>query len=247
MKIKSILKFIIASSIIICIYVCFILNIEHFTISYNSKKSKYENAYYKSDYNTSILTKLAYSNYYTEPTQSNMEVIKYNNIIRQILKKYSYIEDNQINEHMEKIKLKERVRIINNDLMYIREPDYELIFTLDVNNIEYSSLDMSEIENGSMDERNSASIGNREANKITNEKREEIYKEVRTQLQELGITEKFNFEPETIYIKEFSNDIEEMQLYAIEDSKNHIKIEIETSTYEIKKLQIGFENYKTSA
>lgn len=246
MKIKSILKFIIASSIIICIYVCFILNIEHFTLSYNSKKSKYENAYYKSDYNTSILTKLAYDNF-TQPTQSNMEVIKYNKIIRQILKKYSYVEDNQINEYMEKIKSKERVKIINNELMYIRDSGYELIFTLDVNNIEYSSLDMNEIENGSMDENNSASIGNREANKITNEKREEIYKEVKTQLQELGITEKFNFEPETIYIKEFSNDIEEIQLYAIEDSKNHIKIEIETSTYEIKKLQIGFENYKTSA
>lgn len=247
MKVKSILKFIITSSIIICIYVSFIFNIEHFTLSYNSKTAKYENTYYKSDYDTSILTKLGYVDYYTKPTQSNMEVIKYNNIIRKILKKYSYVEDNQINEHMEKIKAKERVRIINNELMYIRDIGYELIFTLDVNNIEYSSLEISGIENSSIDNNNSASIGNREANKITNEKREEIYKEVRIQLEELGIIEKFGFEPETIYIKEFSSDIEEIQLYVIEDSKNHIKVEIETSTYEIKKLQIGFENYKTSA
>lgn len=34
-------------------------------------------------------------------------------------------------------------------------------------------------------------------------------------------------------------------IYVIEDSKNHIKVEIELPTYEIKELQIGFEDYRT--
>lgn len=255
MKFKSILKFIIISIVIICLYISFSLNIENFTISYNNKKQEHKNTYYKSDNDSDILSKIGYaiSDYYSKPTQSNIDVIKHSKIIRKIIKKYSGIEDDEINEYINEMKETERIRLINDELLYIDEYGYELIFTLDVNNIEYRAFEKG----------NNASIGTIydadiyiEAEKSRNVNKNEIYEKAREQLEELGIVEKFGFEPETLYVKYFYAKREDQEkygenqeqyegVYVIEDNKNHIRVDIELPTYEIKVLQIGFEDYRT--
>ena len=78
MKFKSILKFMLIGSSIICLYISFILNIEHFTISYNNKKQEHKNTYYKSENSSDILSKIGYAidDYFSEPTQSNIDIKK---------------------------------------------------------------------------------------------------------------------------------------------------------------------------
>lgn len=241
MKFKSILKFVGISTVIICLYVSFILNIEHFTISYNNKKQEYKNTYYKRDNSSDILSKIGYAinDYYSDVAQSNIDVIKSDKIIRNIIN----VEDNKFNKYISRMQKMERIRLLNDELIYMQEDTYELAFTLDTKNIAYRVYET----------KNSASLYNAElyieAEKTRNENKDEIYKNVTTQLQELGIVEKFGFEPETLYIKYFYAK-EEMRekyegIYVIEDSKNHIKVEIELPTYEIKELQIGFEDYRT--
>lgn len=254
MKFKSILKFIIISIVIICLYISFSLNIESFTISYNNKKQEHKNTYYKSDNDSDILSKIGYaiSDYYSKPTESNIDVIKYSKIIRKIIKKYSGIEDNKINEYIKEMQEIERIRLINDELLYIDEYGYELIFTLDVNNIEYRASEIG----------NNATIYDAdiyiEAEKSRNVNKNEIYEKAREQLEELGIIEKFGFEPETLYVKYFYAKREDQEkygenqeqyegVYVIEDNKNHIRVDIELPTYEIKYLQINFEDYKTRA
>ena len=132
-------------------------------------------------------------------------------------------------------------------LLYIAEDEYQLIFTLDVNNIEYRALDIVYDTNINIAGDASKSTN---ANKTIDENKSKIYEKVRIQLQELGIIEKFGFEPETLYVQYFYSK-EELQnlnegIYVIEDNKNHIKVEIEVPSYKIKNLQVGFEDYLTT-
>ncbi len=244
MKLKSIFKFIAIGIVIICLYISFILNIENFTISYNNKKQEYKNTYYKSDNSSDILSKIGYAidECYSELTESNIDVIRYNKIIRNILEKYSYIEDNEINKYISKMQKKGRIKLLYDKFIYINEDEYKLIFTPDVNNIEYraSGIKYNNSSTSYVDEQESR-----------NENKNEIYEKVRNLLEELGIVEKFGFEPETLYVQYFyttgeiqSESINE-GVYVIEDNKNHIKVEIEVPTYEIVSLQVGFEDYLT--
>lgn len=248
MKLKPTLKFMAIGIVIICLYVSFILNIEHFTISYNNKKQEYKNVYYKSESSSDILSKIGYAidECYSELEESDLDVIRYSNIIRNILKKYSYMEDNEINQYIKRMQKKERIRLIYDKYIYIEEDEYQLIFTPDVNNIEYRTLDIGY-------DANVAVVGeeSRNANKNIDENKSEIYEKVRNQLEDLGIIEKFGFEPETLYVQNFyskgdmQSEILYEGIYVVEDNKNHIKVEIEVPSYKIKKLQVGFEDYTT--
>ena len=246
MKFKSILKFMLIGSSIICLYISFILNIEHFTISYNNKKQEHKNTYYKNDNSSDILSKIGYAidECYGKLEENDLDVIRYNNIIRNILKKYSYVENNEINKYIKTMIKKERIKLLYDKYIYISEDEYQLIFTPDVNNIEYRILDIGYNANIYVDKEKSTN-----ANKDIDENKSEIFEKVREQLEELGIIEKFGFEPETLYVQYFYSK-KEMQsgnlnegIYVIEDNKNHIKVEIEIPSYKIKNLQVGFEDY----
>lgn len=246
MKIKSILKFMVIAIIIVCLYISFIFNIEHFTISYNNKKQEHKNTYYKNDNSSDILSKIGYAidECYGELEEDDLDVIRYNNIIRNILKKYSYVENNEINKYIKTMIKKERIKLLYDKYIYISEDEYQLIFTPDVNNIEYRILDIGYNANIYVDKEKSTN-----ANKDIDENKSEIFEKVREQLEELGIIEKFGFEPETLYVQYFYSK-KEMQseninegIYVIEDNKNHIKVEIEIPSYKIKNLQVGFEDY----
>ncbi len=242
MKFKSILKFMLIGSSIICLYISFILNIEHFTISYNNKKQEHKNTYYKSENSSDILSKIGYAidDYFSEPTQNNIDIIINSKIIRNIIKKYSYIEENEIDKYISKMQKNGKIKLLYDRMLYIVEDEYQLIFTLDVNNIEYRALDIGNINIAGDEE------------KSTNENKTKMYENVRIQLQELGIIEKFGFEPETLYVQyfyskqELQNQNLDKGVYVIEDNKNHIKVEIEVPSYKIKNLQVGFEDYLTT-
>ena len=242
MKFKSILKFMLIGSSIICLYISFILNIEHFTISYNNKKQEHKNTYYKSENSSDILSKIGYAidDYFSEPTQNNIDIIINSKIIRNIIKKYSYIEENEIDKYISKMQKNGKIKLLYDRMLYIVEDEYQLIFTLDVNNIEYRALDIGNINIAGDEE------------KSTNENKSKMYENVRIQLQELGIIEKFGFEPETLYVQyfyskqELQNQILDKGVYVIVDNKNHIKVEIEVPSYKIKNLQVGFEDYLTT-
>ncbi len=242
MKFKSILKFMLIGSSIICLYISFILNIEHFTISYNNKKQEHKNTYYKSENSSDILSKIGYAidDYFSEPTQNNIDIIINSKIIRNIIKKYSYIEENEIDKYISKMQKNGKIKLLYDRMLYIVEDEYQLIFTLDVNNIEYRALDIGNINIAGDEE------------KSTNENKSKMYENVRIQLQELGIIEKFGFEPETLYVQyfyskqELQNQNLDKGVYVIEDNKNHIKVEIEVPSYKIKNLQVGFEDYLTT-
>ena len=245
MKLKSIFKFMAIGIVIICLYISFILNIENFTISNNNKKQEYKNTYYKSDNSSDILSKIGYAidECYSELTESNIDVIRYNKIIRNILKKYSYIEDNEIDKYISRMQKKGRIKLVYDKFIYINEDEYKLIFTPDVNNIEYRASGI----------KYNASSTSYVKEESRNENKNEIYEAENdfNDIEELEIVEKFGFEPETLYVQYFyatgeiqSESINE-GVYVIEDNKNHIKVEIEVPTYEIVSLQVGFEDYLT--
>ena len=137
---------------------------------------------------------------------------------------------------------KGRIKLVYDKFIYINEDEYKLIFTPDVNNIEYRASGIKY---------NASSTSYADKEESRNENKNEIYEKVRNLLEELGIVEKFGFEPETLYVQYFyatgeiqSESINE-GVYVIEDNKNHIKVEIEVPTYEIVSLQVGFEDYLT--
>lgn len=123
-------------------------------------------------------------------------------------------------------------------LQFISTEDYGLAFSLDTNNIAYEM-------------RTKYSSINRywEVREIREEDKNEIYKKVEEELEKLGITEKFQFEPETIYIRYYNGIIADWdgEIYVIEDTTHHIKIEIELPSYEIISMQIGFEYFMPRA
>lgn len=235
MKMKGFFKFITIFIIVIVIYFSIILNIDHFIVSNNGKVEKYANPYYKYKDTESIFYKLGtFIETGQNISEKNIEVIKNSKIIKNILNNINHVEENQIDSYVEKLKEEDKIKLIENDIIYIATEDYGLAFSLDTNNIAYEM-------------RIKYSSINRywEAREIREEDKNEIYKKVEEELEKLGITEKFQFEPETIYIRYYNGIIADWdgEVYVIEDTTHHIKIEIELPSYEIISMQIGFEYF----
>jgi len=235
MKSKGFFKFIVIFIILIAIYFSIMLNINYFIVSYNGKLERYTNPYYKYKDTESIFYKLGnYLSTAQDISNKNIEVIKNSKIIKNILKNIAYVEESQLDKYINKLKQQNNISLVENDIIYISTQEYGLAFSLDVNNIVYELR------------RNSAAVGDYinqrwETIEITMENKNEIYAELQKKLEELGITEKFKFEPETIY---YYNMIDlDQEIYIVEDTKNHIKVKIQLPDYEIMYMQIGFEYF----
>lgn len=229
MKVKSILKFLLILILILALYFVFILNIDYITISYHGKLEEYNNIYYKEaeELNILIQIKELEESYERIPDEA-IEVIKNSKMIKRILNKANTIEENEIVTYIEYLKGEDKINLVRDNIIYINEENYELAFTLDMNNIVYQRI----IENNREIEWDSR--------EITIQNKYEIYEKVSEKLQELGITEKFDFEPETLYFKYAVAKEIDSDVYGIEDNKNHIKIVVSGVNCEIENLQIGF-------
>lgn len=232
---KGFFKFIVVFIILIAIYFSIILNINYFIVSYNGKLERYTNPYYKYKDTESIFYKLGT---FIETAQNisdrNIEVIKNSKIIKNILKNIDYVEESKLDKYINKLKQQNNITLVDNDIIYISTQEYGMAFSFDTNNIAYELR------------RNFASVDaytnqRWEPREITMENKNEIYAKVQRKLEELGITEKFKFEPETIY---YYNMIDlDQEIYIIEDTKNHIKVKIQLPDYEIIYMQIGFQYF----
>lgn len=229
MEIKSILKFTLILIFILVLYFIFILNIDYITISYDGKLEEYNNVYYKEAQEVSILYQLRElsAEYGEEIPDEAVEIMKESKIIRRILSNEKGIPEEGINKYIDYLKTEKIISFIKSNIVYINEEDYELAFSIDMNNIIYRVLDS----------KSEVILDNRE---ITIENKYEIYEKTSRELQKLGITEEFNFEPETLYFKYAILKEVEKDIYGIEDNKNHIKVVVERPNYDIESLQIGF-------
>ena len=141
------------------------------------------------------------------------------------------MEEDHISKYIEFLKGENRIKLVKENIIYIKEENYALAFSMDMNNIVYESGRIY--------------ANNRfwSSKEITVDNKTSMYAKVTRDMEKIGITEKFGFDPETIYIKYYNGIIADWDndIYIIEDHKNHIKLEYEMPTYIMKKLQIGFE------
>lgn len=168
-----------------------------------------------------------------EISDNHIEIMKNNKIIKNMLKDLDGVKENQIDKYVSILRKEGEVMVLEENIIYITTENYGLAFTMDGNHIAY--------------EIRGAYSSNRywEAIKITETDKNEIYQKIQEELERLEITEKFEFEPETIYVKYFNGILADWdgEIYVVEDTKHHIKIEIEVPTYQIVNLQIGFESF----
>ena len=156
-------------------------------------------------------------------------------MIRNILYQAAHIEENQLDEYIQYLKKKDKIRVVqlNYRILYINDTSYQLAFSLDTNNILYRKV-MT----------NSQSVELWKVEEITAQNKNEIYEKVKKQLEIRKITEKFAFEPQIFYLKSYDEKIGNLgMVYVIEDTKNHIRVEYEMVSDEILNLRIGFENF----
>lgn len=238
MKVKAIFKFILVFSIVIGIYFAIILNIDSFMISYQGKLEEYKNVYYKErNSETSVLSKLQYlEEKYEDISKEEIEKIKNNEIIKNIMCKNLEIREDELEGYIKKLMQKDRIKLIRHDfdIIYIQESSYEIAFSIDGNHIVYEERTEFQYNRGW------------EAQKITEEDKNKIYKEIEKELEKLGITKKFRFDPGAIYIKYYNEIIADWdgEVYVVEDNTNHMRLEFEVPSYTITSLQIGFEDFK---
>lgn len=232
MKIKGIIEFITILIIVLLLYFVFILNIDKITLSYNGRLADYNNTYYKASQEPQVLDEIRKMSENNENKDVPKEVIKSiqnNKIIRNIIKEFSVVAEEGVSKYVEGLKRDRKIDYISEEnIIYIKEDSYELAFTLDINNIIYQ-----EATNVTQDI-------NWEDKEITIENKYDIYKKVEKELERLGITEKFNFEPESIYFSYALKGELDSDGYIIEDNKNEVKLNVRSPDYTIEKMQIGF-------
>lgn len=232
MKVKGTIEFAVMLIVILLLYFVFITNIDYITMSYHGKLEEYKNIYYKESQEPNILYELRETEEYSEAIPDEViKTIKNNKMIRNILKEFKNLNEAGINKYVDYLRHDGNMYLVKDDIIYIIEDDYELAFTLNMNNVIYQK----NMEN--MATMNRIDWSNRE---ITIENKYDIYKEAEKQLIKLGIAEKFQFEPETIYFKYAIEGDIDSDGYTIEDNKNHIKLDVRRPNYDIERLQIGF-------
>lgn len=230
MKIKGTLEFIVVLIVALLLYFVFILNIDKITTSYHGKLEEYKNIYYKEAREPDILYELQQTGeyYYEEITSEAMESIRSNKVIRNILMKFGNLKENEIEGYIEKLEASGQINFAKGDIVYIVTENYDLAFSLDMNNLIYQRRE---------NEERSVNWENKD---ITIESKYTIYERTARELQKLGITEKFKFEPETIYFRYAVEEKTSSDVYAVEDNKHNIKLVVSTPDYTIEKIQIGF-------
>lgn len=231
---KGFVKFIILMTIIIIVYLAIMFQMDYFVANHNGELKRQLNPYYKYKDNESIFYKLSVLNTTKEQISAHhIEVIQNNKIVKHILQEIEGVKENQIAVYLKKLIEEGEIYVLEGNIVYIATGSYGLAFTLDGNHIAYELI--SEYD------------GNRywEARKITQKDKDNIYQKITEKLETLGVTEKFEFEPETIYIKYYNGILADWngEIYVVEDTKHHIKIEMELPSYQIVSMQIGFDYF----
>jgi len=235
---KRFFKFIIVFMVLLMIYFAIMFHLDDFIITDYGKVERYQNPYYKYKDNENIFYKL--STFYDSQkkiSDSQIEVMKNSKMIKNMIKDIDGVEEDQMDEYIQKLKEEYNISVIKDNIILITTGNYGLAFSMDMNNIAY------EIVSGFSNNRYW------EARKITTENKNEIYQKIEQELERLGITEKFEFDPETIYIKYYNEIIADWdgEIYVVEDTKHQIKIEMEVPNYKIVNMQIGFEYFSARA
>lgn len=230
MKIKGTLEFIVVLIVALILYFAFILNIDQITMSYHGKVEEYKNMYYKEAREPNILYDLQAIGgyYYEEIPKEALEVVKNNKIVRNILMKFGNIEENVIENYINKLKESGQINFIKGNIVYITTESYDLAFSLDMNHLIYQKRENEERAINWADK------------DITIENKYTIYEKTARELEKLGITEKVKFEPETIYYRYAIEEKIDRDVYVVEDNKHNIKLVVASPDYTIEKIQIGF-------
>ena len=231
---KGFFKFIILMVMIISIYLTIMFQMDNFVANHNGELKRQLNPYYKYKDNQSVFSKL--STLHTTKEQisdHHIEVIQNNKIVKHILQEIEGVKENQIGGYLEKLREDGEICVLEGNIVQIATGSYGLAFSMDGNDLAYEVV--REFDD------------NRywEAIKITQEDKDDIYQKITEKLETLGVTEKFEFEPETIYIKYYNGRLADWdgEIYVVEDTKHHIKIEMELPSYQIVNMQIGFEYF----
>lgn len=235
---KRFFKFIIIFIGLLLIYFSIMLHLDYFIVTDDGKVEKCQNPYYKYKDNENIFYKLStFYNEQEEISDRQIEVIEHSKMIKNIIMDIEGIKEEQIDGYLQKLKEDNKITVIKDNIILMTTRNYGLAFSMDMNNIAYEVV------------RSFSNNRYWEARKITTENKNEIYQKIEQELERLGITEKIEFEPETIYIKYYNEMIADWdgEIYVVEDTKHQIKIEMEVPSYKIVNMQIGFENFLARA
>lgn len=223
---------------LLMIYFAIMFHLDYFIVTDYGKVEKYRNPYYKAKDNENIFYKL--STFYDsrqEISDSQIEVIQNSKMIKNIITQIAGVKENQIGKYIQKLKEDHSIAVVKDNIILITAENYGFAFSMDMNQIAYEIV------------REFSDSRYWKARKITTDNKNEIYQKIEQELEKLGITEKFAFEPETIYIKYYNEIIADWdeEIYVVEDTKHQIKIEMEVPSYQIVNMQIGFENLRANA
>lgn len=235
---KGFFKFITLLVIVLVVYFAIMFQMDYFIVNHNGELKRQLNPYYKYKDNESVFYKLsALYDTREEVSDQHIEVIQNNKIIKNILTEIEGVKENQIDKYIKKLRKEGEIYLVESNIFYIATGSYGFAFSMDGNHIAYELI--KEYDNNKY----------WTAKKITQKDKNEIYQKIQKELERLGITEKFEFEPETIYIKYYNGILTDWdgEIYVVEDTKHHIKIEMELPSYQIINMQIGFEYFMPRA
>ena len=234
MKGKGFFKFIFIFAIILFAYFEVVLNIDFFSISYDKKMQYYDNPYYVNKNKATIFQILRKLNSESiekgtnsEISEQELDTIINSKIIMNLLIQFCGVEDI---DDVYILKRKNYIRKLVDDTYgeFIYITRYcEIAFTLDLKNIIYQDDNVYDY------------IINSDYTETTIDYKDDMYKLAKETVDTLGVSEKFNFEPESISIQSISDYGEEV--CEIQDNVNKIKLQYEISSKVLTGLQIGFD------
>lgn len=247
-KSKNVLNFILIIVIIIGIYLLLLLNMEHFIYDYNNKLEKHDNKYEIESHTSKLFEYINLSPIYTTISEEDLYMVQNNEFIVNILKKYFDMQKEEVVKYIQQTK---NIRVVPNtkygDIIYFYGDVnkyggemYQLIFTKDFKNIYFVAL--YDIEEYTKIDDN--------VNQITenSEDKNEFLKEVKKQMDSLGLTNFFEFNPDTVALRRYARNMlssSESNVYEVRDVKNNIVICYDKEIDKIRELTVGFDLYNT--
>lgn len=246
-KSKNILNFVLIV-IIIGIYLLLLSNMNYFIYDYNNKIQEYDNKYEIKSESNKLFEYINLSTIYTTVSQEDLYMMQNNELIINILKKYFEMNREEVIKYIQQTK---NMRLIPNtkygDIIYLYSDTnryggqiYQLVFTKDFKNIYFAaSYDIEEDTNIKVN-----------VNQITqnSEDKNEFLEEVKRQMENLGLTNFFDFNPDTIALRKYARSMLsslETNVYEVRDIKNNIVVCYDKEIDKIRELAIGFDLYDT--
>jgi len=238
MKGKGNIRFILIMGIVLIVYAVWIGNLDAFMVAYDNKIEERKNPYYvEAKEGISIVDVVRETDgATTDIGEEAIKILCENEVIRNLMKQHVTIEKEEMRSYIEELVQREGIKKKDmeepyGEVIHIEEEAFVLVFSMDEEHILYQEKKINEQTNGYWAYKEMGR-GNKE----------EICEKVRQDLEDLGVTKRITFEPESMYRKYYYSFYDTGEdVYVLEDSVHKIKVEYDVQREELGELQIGFQ------